>query len=103
MTLLELMCAICLFAPIGTAIGSLRQAQRSWLAYFFAAVIGGGVGFLFAWAMRSLAVYYGSRLNERPEAERWYVNALFLVGMYVWVFVAAGVGGWLPQALLRYL
>ncbi len=97
------MSAICVAATIGAALGTLRHAQRAWFAYAVAIVIAGVVGFVFAWAMRSVAFNYGSRFSQNPEGEPLYVTVLFNVGMFVWVIASACFGGWLTQVLLRHL
>ncbi len=102
-SLLDLMSLICVAATIGGALGPLRHAQRGWFAYAFAIVVAGVIGFVFAWAMRSVAFYYGSQFSQKPEDEPRYVSVLFIVGMFVWVIAAAFLGGWLTHVLLRHL
>lgn len=100
-TLWQLLTLICVAAPVGGSLASVRIAKAGFRGYALAITLGLVVGACCALAMWVAGNAVGARIRRLSAAlhER-YFRILYL-GATFWVIVAGFLGGWLSAVLLR--
>ncbi|HZQ22696.1 MAG TPA: hypothetical protein VFA89_07835 [Terriglobales bacterium] len=100
MTLWDLMTALCAAMPVAGALATVRGAQKGWLGYGIAIIVGVLIGVLCAWAMRATGTRLAGRSGAGPDKRRLHFRLLY-VGAAAWIILALFIGSWLAGAVIH--
>lgn len=97
----HLLLGICITTPISTALVVARRANVGVAGYALAFSLGLAVGAFFGWTMWAGHWIIGNKITTAaPAKQEWYARALYFTKL-VWIVLAAFVGYWLSQVVLR--